>query len=133
MSVSYSGREMTLFDECKEALSADFEVLEGQREKDALNVLYKYPFANGNLLWSEFKYSDYEDINDLVSDNYNKSYDVFVFVDDINIPIFRANLMLVAENIYDVTALSPKMFIFNNELILQPLFPTEIIRLGIKD
>ncbi|MGQ6445266.1 CDI toxin immunity protein, partial [Serratia sp. IR-2025] len=64
---------------------------------------------------------------------YNKSYDVFVFVDDINIPIFRANLMLVAENIYDVTALSPKMFIFNNELILQPLFPTEIIRLGIKD
>ncbi|MGQ6199728.1 CDI toxin immunity protein, partial [Serratia sp. IR-2025] len=60
-------------------------------------------------------------------------YDVFVFVDDINIPIFRANLMLVAENIYDVTALSPKMFIFNNELILQPLFPTEIIRLGIKD
>ncbi|WP_440530058.1 CDI toxin immunity protein, partial [Serratia sarumanii] len=52
---------------------------------------------------------------------------------DINIPIFRANLMLVTENIYDVTALSPKMFIFNNELILQPLFPTEIIRLGIKD
>lgn len=122
---------MTLFDECKEALSADFEVLEGQREKNALDILYSFPFANGNLLWTDFKYSDYEDINDFISDN--KNYDVFVFVDDINIPIFRTNLWLIAENIYDVTALSPKIFIFNNELILQPLFPTEIVRLGIKN
>ncbi|BBS35946.1 hypothetical protein ACJ9N4_20705 [Enterobacter sp. LM3] len=124
---------MILFDECKEALGADFEVLEGQSEKDALDVLYKYPFANGNLLWAELKHSDYEDINDLIPDNYNKNYNMFVFVDDINIPIFRTNLTLIAENIYGVTALSPKIFIFNNELILQPLFPTEIIRLGIKD
>ncbi|KFD23515.1 CDI toxin immunity protein [Yokenella regensburgei] len=124
---------MTLFDECKEALSADFEVLEGQREKDALDILYNFPFANGNLLWADFNYSDYEDINDFISDNHNENYDVFVFVDDINIPIFRTNLVLIAENIYDVTALSPKIFIFNNELILQPLFPTEIIRLGIKN
>lgn len=124
---------MTLFDECKEALSADFEVLEGQREKDALDILYNFPFANGNLLWADFNYSDYEDINDFISDNHNENYDVFVFVDDINIPIFRTYLVLIAENIYDVTALSPKIFIFNNELILQPLFPTEIIRLGIKN
>lgn len=124
---------MTLFDECKEVLSADFEVLEGQRERDALDILYNFPFANGNLLWSDLKHSDYEDINDLISDNHNKNYDVFVFVDDIRIPIFRSNLALIAENIYDVMALSPKIFIFNNELILQPLFPTEIVRLGIKN
>ncbi|WP_313047954.1 CDI toxin immunity protein [Atlantibacter subterraneus] len=124
---------MTLFDECKEALSADFEVLEGQREKDALDIFYNFPFVNGNLLWADFKYSDYEDINVLISDNHNKNYNVYVFVDDINIPIFKTNLLLIAENIYDVTALSPKIFIFNNELILQPLFPTEIIRLGIKN
>ncbi|MBZ7282064.1 hypothetical protein FMK75_28435, partial [Klebsiella oxytoca] len=68
-----------------------------------------------------------------ISDCYNKKHDVFVFVDNINIPVFRTNLVLVAENIYDVTALSPKLFIFNNELILQPLFPTDIIRLGIKN
>ena len=124
---------MNLFDECKEALGADFEVLEGQREKDALNILYKFPFINGNLLCDDFNYSDYEDINHLISDCYNKKHDVFVFVDNINIPVFRTNLVLVAENIYDVTALSPKLFIFNNELIIQPLFPTDIIRLGIKN
>ncbi|HAT1627601.1 TPA: hypothetical protein I8Y35_004416, partial [Klebsiella oxytoca] len=94
---------MNLFDECKEALGADFEVLEGQREKDALNILYKFPFINGNLLWDDFNYSDYEDINHLISDCYNKKHDVFVFVDNINIPVFRTNLVLVAENIYDVT------------------------------
>lgn len=123
---------MTLFDECKEALSADFDVLEGQREKEAIDILHQFPFANGNILWADLKYSDYEDINALISDNHNKNDDVFVFVDDISIPIFRTKLILIAENIYDVTALSPKLFIFNNELILQPLFPTEIIRLGIK-
>lgn len=64
---------MNLFDECKEALGADFEVLEGQREKDALNILYKFPFINGNLLWDDFNYSDYEDINHLISDCYNKN------------------------------------------------------------
>lgn len=124
---------MTLYDECKEALSTDFDVLEGQREKEALNILYKFPFSNGNILWAELNYVDYEEINKLISDNHNKNYDVFVFVDDINTPIFKTNLVLIAENIYDVTALSPKIFIFNNELILQPLFPNETIRLGRKN
>lgn len=68
---------MTLFDECKEALSTDFDILEGQREKDALNILYKFPFSNGNILWTELKYVDYEEINELISDNHNKNYDVF--------------------------------------------------------
>jgi hypothetical protein len=85
-------------------------------------------FSNGNILWAEFNYVDYEDINELISDNNNKNYDVFVFVDDINIPIFKTNLALIAENIYD-PALSPKIFIFNDKLILQPLFPNETIRL----
>lgn len=58
---------------------------------------------------------------------------MYFFVDDINIPIFKTNLALIAENIYDVTALSPKIFIFNNELILQSLFPNETIRLGRKN
>ncbi|HFP9327706.1 TPA: hypothetical protein ACT1UT_002683 [Raoultella planticola] len=121
---------MTLYDECKEALSTDFDVLEGQREKEALNILYKFPFSNGNILWAELNYVE---INELISDNHNKNYDVFVFVDNINTPIFKTNLVLIAENIYDVTALSPKIFIFNNELILQPLFPNETIRLGRKN
>lgn len=69
--------KMTLFDECKEALSTDFDVLEGQREKEALNILYKFPFSNGNILWAELNYVDYEEINELISDNHNKNYDVF--------------------------------------------------------
>ena len=123
---------MILFDECKEALSADFDVFEGQREKDALDVLYKFPFSNGNLLWVDLNYSEYEDVNAFISKNNNKNYDVFVFADEIDIPLFKTNLALIAENIYDVTALSPKMFFFNNELILQPLFPSEMIRVSFK-
>ena len=41
---------------------------------------------------------------------------MFVFADDASIPVFRSNLRLIAENIYDVTALSPKLFIFNDEI-----------------
>ncbi|MCW4784076.1 CDI toxin immunity protein [Enterobacter chuandaensis] len=123
---------MTLFDECKEALSADFNVLEGQCEKDVIDILHEFPFLKGNLMWENINYSDYDDINALVSDE-NRNDDVFVFVDDINVPIFRTKLFLLAENVYDVMALSPKLFIFNKKMILQPLFPTEIIRLGIKN
>ncbi len=122
---------MTLFDECKEALSSDFSEVKGQGEKDALNILYRYPFANGNINWTRIEYSDYESINGVLRKKDIKNNKVFVFADDMSIPVFRTNLILIAENIYDVTALSTKLFIFNNELILQPLFPTEMIRLGI--
>lgn len=123
---------MTLFEECKEALSADFSIVEGQVKKDAIDILNKYPFIKGNVTWSEVECSDYQNIDDLLNANPMKNNDVFVFVDDETIPIFRTKLGLIAENIYDVTALSPKIFIFNDSFILQPLFPTEIIRLGVK-
>jgi hypothetical protein len=123
---------MTLFEECKEALATDFFIVNGQNEKDALDILNTYPLVNGNISWSEIEYSDYEDISNLLSVNPIENDSVFVFVDDADIPIFRSNLSLISENIYDVTALSPKIFIFNNNVILHPLFPTELFRLGIK-
>lgn len=123
---------MTLFEECQEALSADFGIVEGQEKKEALDIFNKYPFARGAISWPEIEYSDYEDIYDLLNISFMKNSDVFVLVDDASIPIFRTNFSLIAENIYDVTALSPKLFIFNNEFILQPLFPTEIFRFGIR-
>ena len=123
---------MTLFEECKEALSADFSIVEGLVQKDAIDILNRYPFTKGNVTWSEIECSDYQDIDDLLNAHPIKNNDVFVFVDDATIPIFRTKLSLIAENIYDVTALSPKIFIFNDSFILQPLFPTEIIRLGVK-
>lgn len=123
---------MTLFDECREALCADFYIVEGQDEQEVLGILNKYPFVKGNIFWSEIKYSDYDSIDELLNKNTIINDDVFVFVDDASIPVFRTKLSLIAENIYDVTALSPKLFIFNNEIIIQPLFPTDDFRLGIK-
>ncbi|MGM3172682.1 hypothetical protein [Dickeya lacustris] len=123
---------MTLFDECKEALSADFSVIDGKALKDVMDILNQYPFSRGGLVWSEMKFSDYGNIDDLLIKSPMKTDDVFVFADDASIPVFKTKLKLIAENIYDVTALSPKLFIFNDEIILQPLFPTEMIRLGIK-
>ncbi|MHC3774266.1 hypothetical protein [Pantoea agglomerans] len=123
---------MTLFEECQEALSADFGIVEGQEKKEVVDIFNKYPFVSGCISWPEIEYSDYESIDDLLNIDCMKNANVFVLVDDASIPIFRSNLSLIAENIYDVTALSPRLFIFNNEIILQPLFPTEMFRLGIR-
>lgn len=123
---------MTLFDECREALSADFNIVEGPAKQEALGILNKYPLAKGSVIWSEIRYSDYESFDELLSASSVKNDDMFVFADDASIPVFRSNLRLIAENIYDVTALSPKLFIFNDEVIIQPLFPTDMFRLGIK-
>lgn len=123
---------MTLFEKCQEALSADFGIVEGQEKKEALDIFNKYPFVRGAISLPEIEYSDYEDIDDLLNISFMKNSDVFVLVDDASIPIFRTNFSLIAENIYDVTALSPKLFIFNNEFILQALFATETFRFGIR-
>ncbi|MBD8109474.1 hypothetical protein [Erwinia persicina] len=122
---------MTLFDECREALSADFNMVEGKAQREAIDILKKYPFVKGNVVWSAMKYSDYESIDALLSAHFIENDKVFVFADDADIPVFRSNLRLIAKNIYDVIALSTKLFIFNDEIIIQPLFPTEMFRLGI--
>jgi len=122
---------MTLFDECQEALSADFNMVDGKAQREAIDILRKYPFVKGNIMWSAIKYSDYESIDALLSAHYIENDKVFVFADDVDIPVFRSNLRLIAKNIYDVIALSTKLFIFNDEIIIQPLFPTDMFRLGI--
>lgn len=122
---------MTLFDECQEALSAYFNMVDGKAQREAIDILRKYPFVKGNIMWSAIKYSDYESIDALLSAHYIENDKVFVFADDVDIPVFRSNLRLIAKNIYDVIALSTKLFIFNDEIIIQPLFPTEMFRLGI--
>ncbi|EIS7447139.1 MULTISPECIES: CDI toxin immunity protein [Citrobacter] len=123
---------MTLFDECKEALSADFNVLDEKDQVRVMGIFNKYPSANGNILWSEIDFKDFETVNDFLNEAVLKNEDVYVIADNADIPIFKTNLRLVFENIYDVTALSPKLFIFNENVILQPLFPTDKIRLGVR-
>lgn len=124
---------MTLFDECREALSADFNIVEGQALQEALGILKKYPFAKGGVNWLAIKYSDFMSINELLRTHSVKNDDMFVLADDANIPVFRSKISLISENIYDVTALSPKLFIFNDEVIIQPLFPSDMFRLGVKE
>ncbi|MBH3425790.1 hypothetical protein [Pseudomonas gessardii] len=123
---------MTLFEECKEALGADFNVLEGKACQDVIDILHGFPFAQGDVIWSEVNSSEYESIDALLDSNPIGNKDVFVFADDVGIPIFRTRLSLICENVYDVIALSPKLFIFNDEVILKPLFPIGMFRLGIK-
>ena len=123
---------MTLFDECKEALLADFNIVSGNEEKKAIDLLYNYPIATGGVLWKEIKYTDYDDLYNVLSANTIKNHDVFVLADDADIPLFRTNIKLIAENVYDVTALSPTLFIYNDEIIIQPLFPSETFRVGLR-
>lgn len=124
---------MTLFNECREALSADFNVVEGEAQQEALGILNKYPLAKGSIVWSAIKHSDHESIDDLLSEISIKKDAVFVWADDASMPIFRTKLSLIAKHIHDVTALSPKLFIFNDEMIIQPLFPGNMFRLGINE
>ena len=120
---------MSLFEECKEALSADFTIIDKEEER-VTTILEGYPFVSRNISWSEISFRDFETSDELLCQSRLKNEDVYVIADDANIPLFRTNLRLVLENIYDVAALSPKMFIFNENLILQPLFPTDALRLG---
>ena len=65
-------------------------------------------FADYRLAW---------ELNQCFNINLVKNNDVFVFADEMDIPVFRTKLTAIAKNIYDVIALSPKLFIFNNNLI----------------
>ena len=120
---------MSLFEECKEALSGDFTIIDKEEER-VNTILEGYPFVSGNISWSEISFRDFETSDELLCQSWLKNENVYVIADDANIPIFRTNLRLVLENIYDVAALSPKLFIFNERMILQPLFPTDALRLG---
>ena len=124
---------MTLFDECRESLHSDFSIVIGSEEKKAIDLLYSYPVITGEgILWREMKYADYDDLYDVLNENVLKNHDVFVLADDADIPLFRTNIKLIAENVYDVTALSPKLFIYNDEVIIQSLFPSDNFRVGLR-
>ena len=58
---------------------------------------------------------------------------LYVLADNADVPVFRSNLKVIMDNIYDVSALSPKVFIFNQEVIIEPLFPSDTLRVGLKN
>lgn len=120
---------MSLFLECCDALSEDVEIM--HNSDLALSIFNKYPMILNNIDWTKMFYKDYEDMSLLLNDF--KVYvddKVFIMPDDKDIPVLKSNLRLVVYNIYEVMALSPKLFIFNKDIVLYPLFPTYIIRVG---
>ena len=123
---------MTLFEECKAALKADFHIVEGEQEKAAINILSGYLSPHGGVAWSEMDHADHESLDAFLNSGLLNHQPVFVLADDADIPVFKTNIKRIAENIDDVTALCPVLYIFNEEIILQSLFPTGKIRSGSK-
>lgn len=123
---------MTLFEECKELLKADFDVVEGDDLSMVMDIFHQYPWHGGNLIWSEMDFSDYELTHDMFNGSGLGNETVFVIADDADVPVFRTHLQLIVDNIYDVIAISPNLFIFNDKIMITPLFPHNFIRLGLR-
>lgn len=83
---------MTLFEECKDLLKTDFNVMEGDDLSAVMDIFLQYPWYSGDLKWSEMDFSDYEPSHEMfnVSDLGNET--VFVVADDVNVPVFRTHL-----------------------------------------
>lgn len=124
---------MGLFEECKYLLRADFSLVEHYDLDTVISLLHEFPFENGNILWGVVEYVDYKNIDELLRFNVFEDGGVFVLADDLDVPVFKTNINLIADNIYDVLALSPKLFIFNADVVMQSLFPGEAIRLSKKN
>ena len=123
---------MTLFEECKELLKADFDVVEGDNLSRVMDILHQYPWHSGNLIWSEMDFSDYEITHEMFNGSGLGNETVFVIADDADVPVFRTHLQLIVDNIYDVIAISSNLLIFNDKIIIKPLFPHDFIRFGLR-
>lgn len=122
---------MTLFEECREALKQDFTIVDD--EQKAIELLQTFPLKNNYMVWTNIDYKDYDCMEELLSDLLSLSASSFyVLADSENVPIFKSNLKLVIENIDDVSALSSKVFIFDENVVIEPLFPTYTLRVGQK-
>ncbi|WP_255483310.1 hypothetical protein [Cedecea sp. P7760] len=80
---------MTLFEECRAALKADFTIVEGEPLNQAMDIFHQYPWQNGNIAWSKINFSDYEITNMLLSDMTLKDMPVFDITDDTDIPVLK--------------------------------------------
>lgn len=123
---------MTLFKECKELLKADFDVVEGDDLSMVMDIFHQFPWRSGNLMWSAMDFSDHEITHEMFNGSGLGNETVFVIADDTDVPVFRTHLQLIIDNIYDVIAISPNLFIFNGNLIIKPLFPRDFIRLSLR-
>ena len=57
---------MTLFEECREALSADFTIIDKEEDARVTVILEVSPFVSGNISWSEISFRDFETSDELL-------------------------------------------------------------------
>ena len=111
---------MTLFEECIDALSDDFSLLTEEKEKEVINIFYKYPFEYGNIdkLKKGVVTLKFDKLIKLVEEKL-KSSEVYVLADINGVPIFKTNLFLALEKIDDISALSTKVFLLGDSYLAQ--------------
>ncbi|MGP5120712.1 CDI toxin immunity protein [Psychrobacter alimentarius] len=123
---------MTLFEECKEALKQDFNLV--NNEKEVTKLLQIFPLKGNYMVWGKIEYKDYDCMEELLSDFSDLAkIHFYVLADNADIPIFKSNLKLIIDNIYDIMALSPKVYIFDENVVIEPLFPSYTLRVGQKN
>ncbi len=111
---------MTLFEECIDTLSDDFSLLTEEKEKEVINIFYKYPFEYGNIdkLKEGIVSLEFDKLIKLVEEKV-KSSEVYVLADINGVPIFKTNLFLALEKIDDISALSTKVFLLGDGYLAQ--------------
>ena len=87
---------MSLFEECKEALKNDFQIIEDSKEVIAkLNI---YPIHLNSIIWTNMDFREFDDMDELLK--YVQEFQdtvVYVVADDKDIPIFTSTLNAVIE------------------------------------
>ena len=103
---------MTLFDECKEALSENFHLLSEDEKEQVLKEFYTYPFEYGSIDKDskKIKILDLDRLIELIEKKIiNQNIHVLADINDV--PIFKTNLLLALDKLDDISALSTRVFI----------------------
>lgn len=124
---------MTLLDECIDALAEDIVVL-NKHEKDALlSTFYKSVpiLVSGSLDWSKIEYKEYDNAQVYLQYLNKVNFKIFVISNNAGDPVLKTNIQLAMKKIDDIAALSPDTYLFNDQFVIEQVFPTAIIRVGI--
>lgn len=81
--------------------------------------------------WQHLRTQEYNDLEKFKKNNLN-SVDVYVVADSNDVPVFKCRLDTILSHFDGVTALSCKVFIFNQNFIVHKQFPYRIIKMGYK-
>lgn len=103
---------MTLFYECKEALSEDFHLLSEDEKEQVLKEFYKYQFEYGSIDKDskKIKILNPDRLIELIEKKIINQ-NVYVLADINDVPIFKTNLLLALDKLDDISALSTRVFI----------------------